>query len=1016
MTSGSQQPAVGAWLANLASCVLTEVPRPHADLAERLLVVESPAPGGKARGQRLGPLVSAYHAGPGPVVVCWHRASSSGPVQVHIAGGGLAPTVAVVGEPAVLTMPAGGRGVITEPGQLAQTLAGVPCWTPINVVSDPLIIDGPQAAQRLGRQAFQPSLEEHLLSAWHGPFTWFVIAEPVRGDELTAVVEAVRNEQAQIAAKAARHPDFEVRWRRLELRHQELMLAPASGLWRLRFAAGGPNPAAAQQLAGLVCGSCDTAGLPYVVTPSMQVVPLAGALATPGDPAAGVERYVSSELLAAVATPPTSEIPGVQFRLRPAFDVTAEPSPMNESQPGLVLGTVLDRNRRPAGEIVLPRSSLNRHTFVCGATGAGKSQTIRGLLETATAHGLPWLVVEPAKAEYQLMAARLAGSGHEVVTIRPGDPTLPPAGLNPLEPGIDARGNRYPLQTHLDLVRALFLAAFEAIEPFPQVLAAALTRCYEDLGWDLALGEPANPDVTPRYPTLGDLERTAMEVVNSIGYGREITDNVRGFIKVRIGSLRLGTTGRFFEGGHPIDLDRLLSTNVVLEIENVGDDRDKAFLMGTVLIRLVEHLRLSHKGHPHSTVDLRHLSVFEEAHRLLRNTAGSGAAAHAVEMFAGLLAEIRAYGEGLIIAEQIPSKLIPDVIKNTAVKIVHRLPAKDDRDAVGATMNITPAQSEYLITLPPGQAAVFTDGMDYPLLAAMPDGTAREITNNGQTDPAALITPRSSTCGEDCKTAPCTLRQIRDGQRLLGTDSLLVVWAELSVVAHLTGWVTPSPNPDSLLSRLRQMDPRTRDCALSHSVEAAVASRTRPIAHTLSPSLLAAHVIAAMRHWIVKGRLLCDLEPQWLAPAYRWVLIQDLLLQQLGKDPAVSGRHPDSDAWHQTYGRAVPGADCREQLAAVNQWVKDDMADRAAMRAIAFGEDDPAAIVAAIGASPDHPDEWTTRLEERLRNFHSCSWPGQVLDARLWSDEPIPPAEAVPPASPAEQQTAPSEESGSDES
>jgi hypothetical protein len=72
------------------------------------------------------------------------------------------------------------------------------------------------------------------------------------------------------------------------------------------------------------------------------------------------------------------------------------------------------------------------------------------------------------------------------------------------------------------------------------------------------------------------------------------------------------------------------------------------------------------------------------------------------------------YGEGLVIAEQIPAKLIPDVIKNTAVKIVHRLPARDDRDAVGATMNLLPAQSAYLVTLKLGEAAVFTDGMDHP--------------------------------------------------------------------------------------------------------------------------------------------------------------------------------------------------------------------------------------------------------------------------------------------------------------
>src|SRR5690606_30069778 len=123
-------------------------------------------------------------------------------------------------------------------------------------------------------------------------------------------------------------------------------------------------------------------------------------------------------------------------------------------------------------------------------------------------------------------------------------------------------GRSFPLQTHADLVRALFLAAFDADEPFPQVLAAALTRCYERLGWDLALGEPTAPGTSPRYPPLADLQATAEQVVSDIGYGQEITDNVRGFIRVRLASLRLGTTGRFFEGGHPIDFDALLARKI----------------------------------------------------------------------------------------------------------------------------------------------------------------------------------------------------------------------------------------------------------------------------------------------------------------------------------------------------------------------------------------------------------------------------------------------------------------------
>jgi hypothetical protein len=423
----------------------------------------------------------------------------------------------------------------------------------------------------------------------------------------------------------------------------------------------------------------------------------------------------------------------VRLTLRPDFDVTPEGSA--EETASIALGQVLDRQRMAAGPLRVPLDSLNRHVFVCGATGGGKSQTVRGLLEAASRAGVPWLVVEPAKAEYRLMAARLAGSGAEVVRIRPGEADSVAAGLNPLEPAGDGHGRRFPLQTHADLVRALFLAAFQSEEPFPQVLSAALTRVYEEAGWDLALGEPLTPGVAPGYPGLADLQRAAEQVVRGIGYGPETSADVLGFIRVRLSSLRHGTTGRFLDGGHPIDFARLLRRNVVLEIEDVGDDRDKAFLMGTVLLRLVEHLRLEGRGGswgagsgPGSGVrgpasGLRHLTVFEEAHRLLRRAEGrDGVAAHAVEVFAGLLAEIRAYGEGIVIAEQIPARLIPDVIKNTAVKIVHRLPAADDRDAVGATMNLSPAQSRYLVTLVPGEAAVAADGMDHPLLARMPDG------------------------------------------------------------------------------------------------------------------------------------------------------------------------------------------------------------------------------------------------------------------------------------------------------
>jgi hypothetical protein len=450
----------------------------------------------------------------------------------------------------------------------------------------------------------RPSLEDCLLSVWTQPFAWLLLAEPVNTEETGRLADEVADRAYTAQSMAERSPENAVDAARLERRHRELRQAATSGLWRVSLLAGGMSPQAAARVAALVCASADLDGLPYALAPLPDEA---------SQNAAAWPFEASSRLVAALARPPVREVPGVRFVVRPEFDVTPE-----TAAGGVPLGRVLDRNRSDVGVLSVPLESLNRHTFVCGATGAGKSQTVRGLLESASAAGLPWLVVEPAKAEYRLMAARLPHA--EVVAIRPGEVDAIAAGINPLEPAKDCDGRAFPLQTHADLVRALFLAAFESDEPFPQVLSAALTRCYEELGWDLALGEPRIPGTSPRYPTLADLQAAAEQVVTEIGYGKEITDNVRGFIRVRLSSLRLGTTGRFFEGGHPIDFERLLARNVVFEIEDVGDDRDKAFLMGTVLVRLVEFLRMRQRATGGASTGLAHLSVFEEAHRLLRKS------------------------------------------------------------------------------------------------------------------------------------------------------------------------------------------------------------------------------------------------------------------------------------------------------------------------------------------------------------------------------------------------------------
>ena len=1015
-----------AWsaLSELGAYRITEIPR-HAGPGTRRLSPDEP--GDPGRTQRYAALTAAYHAGaeakqdgPGALAVGWVRHGAGQPVQVLAAGAALVG--GEDGEDVYLTLPGGARAEPLAPGALAGLMARLPSWRAIAGISDGLLLDGLLAdGGPRGGGRTPPTLEECLLAVWPGPFGWLLVAEPLTAAETGEVADELARLGRAAADDQDRLPERAAAARRLSLRHAETRVGLSAGWWRIRLLAGGADAESASRVAGLVCASADLAGLPYAVVPAgspggpagrglQEILDYQAPAPAGGDAVPAYPFYGSTELLAALTRPPERELPGIRLALRPEFDVTQEPAGpagptgATRSGPGraaLAVGDILDRNRRPAGPLALPLAALNRHVLVSGAAGSGKSQTVRAMLEAATGAGIPWLVIEPSRAEYRLMAARLSGAG-AVVRIRPGESDSIVAGLNPLEPAPDGDGRRFPLQAHADLVKALFLACFRSEEPFSQVLGAALTRVYEDAGWDLALGETVAADPSPGYPSLADLHRAAIRVVHETGYSQRVADEVLGFVRVRLSSLRLGTCGRFLEGAHQLDFGRLLGSNAVLEIEDVDDDGDKAFLTGTVLIRLAEHLRMAHRADP-AVPGLRHLTVIEEAHRLLRRQdagAQAGPAARAVETFAGLLAGLRAYGEGVIVTERIPERLLGDVLRNTAVKIAHRLPAAEDREALCATMNMTTAQNRFLVTLRPGEAAVFTEGMDFPLLARMPDGTAREaagqatgpaaeVAGEGAPgSPAGVVRPRSVTCGAECTARPCTLRDVRVAQRALEEYPAIRLWAELAVLAHLTGWPMPVPRT-TLLSLLQVMPSRLRDCAISHGVDTAVGVRGPVIAPRVSPVGLASHVSTAIRARIARGSWLCQREePKWLAPAYVWTLVLDALKAADRKKPGA-GPHPRSAEWERIYGQAITGDTCARQVGTVQRWYDAAQRDGWEVRAVAFGVDLFSGVERAVGARAED-DDFEERLSGYLDQFVDCQWPRLYLTADPLGDPPEP--------------------------
>ncbi len=743
----------------------------------------------------------------------------------------------------------------------------------------------------------QPTLfESTLVTLMDRPFGWFVVAEP------TGLLDA---ELAELRTQLTAIRRFEEERARLDVERAERRIAELdafqeAGLWNVRVLAGAETPAELHQVAPVLVGSAELGPHPYRLRSGLEkhdgfekpdrpgkhgggqgrhggiaAHDLAALLTTKAQDCAGQTHApfaATAGVLAALAGLPRREVPGLRVLDAGYFDVTSETEVRGGDRQGdtanmIELGIILDAQDRQVGTFRVPLATLNRHVFVTGATGGGKSQTVRHLLERLTEAGLPWLAIEPAKSEYASMAGRVEGIG-QVTVINPSDPYAIPLSVNPLapEPG-------YPVQAHIDMVRALFQAAFDAEEPFPQIMSQALQRVYEDNGWDVVTGSGVPGAIAPpAVPTLEQLQRSALQVIEDVGYGAELQSDVRGFVDVRLRSLRIGSAGRFFQGGHPADIGELLRRNVVLAIEDVANDEDKAFLMGTLIIRVVEHLRLRARREMQS--GLRHIIVIEEAHRLLRNRP-QRTSSHAVELFAGMLAEIRAYGEGVVVAEQIPTKLVPDVVKNTALKVAHRLPAHDDRQLVGAAMNLDDDQSRQVVSLEPGIAAVFADGMDRPLRVRIPLGENRERVLRGPDAP--ISSRRSAACGWGCRRGPaCTLFKLREAELMSVSpqEAWLRMWLETLVLAFLTGRELPAVPPPA---RHRWMgfeaDKRLRECLLATLADRAVAARSTSLRDSYDPERLTRSVAETALRVLDGADDLAGTSagPSWVIPQLRWL-------------------------------------------------------------------------------------------------------------------------------------------------
>lgn len=441
----------------------------------------------------------------------------------------------------------------------------------------------------------------------------------------------------------------------------------------------------------------------------------------------GVSTPLNTEELSIIMNVPREEIRGIAIREAASFGVNyiSDESPEND----LTVGKVIHK-REPLDDMPfhISKPFLRKHGFICGLTGSGKTNTCMNLL---TQLDTPFMVVEPAKSEYR----QLLNIMPDIKIFTLGNENISPFRINPFEfvPGTE-------LLTHIDYLKTVFNASFPMYASMPYLLEEALTEIYLDKGWELATSsnryfDANNSDEFFDYlPTLEDLLQKIDTVVKSKKYAQQLSMDLSAALKARLSSLLTGSKGLMLNTKRSVPLKKLLNRNVILELKYIGDDDEKCFLMGLILTLIYEYREANYS----ISDELKHITLIEEAHRLLKRVPDyvvaevANVRGKAVETFTNIISEIREYGEGILIADQIPTKMAPDVIKNTSLKIVHRTLSQDDRDLIGATMTLNDAQNRELPLLRTGQAVVHREGLDKPFLLQIPlvkDSSDNIVTN-----------------------------------------------------------------------------------------------------------------------------------------------------------------------------------------------------------------------------------------------------------------------------------------------
>lgn len=347
---------------------------------------------------------------------------------------------------------------------------------------------------------------------------------------------------------------------------------------------------------------------------------------------------------------------------------------------------------------------LAKHMLVVGTPGSGKTTFSVGMLDRLwKEHHVPFLVIEPAKNEYRALVQSIP----DLQVFTPGKNFISPFVYNPFVPPKNVK-----LETYKSTLKTAFAAGVSMTTPLDKIFEEAINNCYSDFRWL----DTYTTDNKGKIFNITDFIKCFQQTFDEIGYTGD-AKNIG-----RAGVVRLNSLVNLFDNYYSIPIEDLLSKPTIIELAAIENAEQKSLIIALLLLSILSYVNANYIGEG----GLKNVILLEEAHVLLDSDSSSGQgeanpSSIAQGLIKRMLAEIRSYGVGLVIADQSPRKVGTDVVALTDMKVVFRLVEAADKQIIADSSNMSDAMFQRMSKLKPGEAFLFFNKLDEPEEVITPD-------------------------------------------------------------------------------------------------------------------------------------------------------------------------------------------------------------------------------------------------------------------------------------------------------